>query len=193
MLVLQDVAYSLYGSAQVDLSASGMLVYRPGGPGLGRVTLQKLDGRGGQQPLLPTPGTFLNPRVSPDGTRILLSSREMTDLDLSVYDTRRGVMNPLVQYPAGAAPTAWAPFAIWTTDGKFVVFRGEGGMFWVRSDSFEEPHPLTRSALSQTPASFSPDGKTLLYYQGTGNAGIVGASESCAVFGREQWPGVARS
>ncbi len=171
--VAGDIAYSLLGGAQLDASANGTLVFRAGGSGITSITLDRLDSRGGRQPLWAKPGTYLNPRVSPDGQRILLSSRDPVDLTLSAFDLRREMLQPMVQYESGAAPVS-QPLAIWTPDSQWVVFRGDGGMYWIRAHSGGTPRRLTTSTLSQAPSSFSPDGRTLAYYQG---AGVVGASD----------------
>src|SRR5207302_8081572 len=54
--VLEAVAYSAaWGSAQMDFSRTGTLVYRSSRAGGGLVTLQWLDESGNTSPLLPVP------------------------------------------------------------------------------------------------------------------------------------------
>ena len=94
--VLSEVVYSpVFGSAQFDVSASGTLVYRTGGATAGNVTIQKIDRSGAQQPLIAKPGMYFAPRISPDGGRVLLLSRENGVVALSIYDRQRDVMTPL--------------------------------------------------------------------------------------------------
>ncbi len=171
--VADDVLYSLYGAAQVDTTPSGTVVYVTGGSSVNQVTLDRLDGRGRRSPLLDAPGTYLNPRVSPDGGRVLMSVRNPSELALSAFDIRRAALHQFVPYTSGLT-SPWAPFAVWTPDGRFVVLRGNGGMFWVRTDQPGTPRRLTTSRGSQTPASFSPDGRTLAFYEG---GGLVGPSD----------------
>ncbi|MBL8237492.1 MAG: serine/threonine-protein kinase [Bryobacterales bacterium] len=169
-----DIAYSLLGAAQFDAAATGTLVFRASGSGVARVTLDRLDNRVGPRSLWSKPGTYLNPRVSPDGQRILLASHNQADLTLSALDVRREMIQPMVQYESGRAPVN-QPLAIWTPDNRFVVFRGDGGMYWVSAQhGGGTPQRLTTSPLSQAPSSFSPDGRTLAFYQGRG---VVGASD----------------
>ena len=57
--VLHDVVYSpVFGSAQFDVSGSGTLIYRTGGSAMSNVTVQILDSKGMQQPLIAKPGTY---------------------------------------------------------------------------------------------------------------------------------------
>ena len=68
MPVLEGVAYSAaWGSAEIDFSQTGTLVYRSGKSGGGLVTVQWLDDAGNTRPLLPVPGNYLSPTLSPDG------------------------------------------------------------------------------------------------------------------------------
>ena len=68
MPVLEGVAYSTAsGSAELDFSRTGTLVYRSSRSGGGLVTVQWLDDSGKTSPLLAVPGNYLSPTVSPDG------------------------------------------------------------------------------------------------------------------------------
>lgn len=176
--VADDVAYSLFGSAQLDVGPPGTLVYRTGGTAITNVTLDRFDSRGGRQPLLSKPGTYVNPRVSPDGQRVLLSERAPTGLNLSILDLRRETLHPLVPYESTDL-SPWSPFAVWTPDGKFVVFRGGWdtgvwGMHWIPADGGSSARRLTSGNMSQAPAAFSPDGRTLAFHQGVG---LIGTSD----------------
>ena len=51
-------------------------------------------------------------------------------------------------------------------------------MYWIRADRPGAPRRLTTSELTQAPGSFSPDGRILAYYQGTG---LVGSSDILTV------------
>ena len=152
--VLDQVAYSPgIGSAQFDFSRSGTLVYESGGAvGGGLFTAQWLDGAGRTQPLLAKADNYLNPRLSPDGTRLAVSAA-----DIWIYEWQRDTMTRLTF--SGAASPVWSP------DGRYIVFRGPGGMFWTRSDGAGKPQPLTQSKVAQTPYSFTPDGKRLAFHE----------------------------
>ena len=87
--VLDEVAYSTaWGSAQIDFSRTGTLVYRAARAGGGLVTVQWLDDSGNTRPLLPVPGNYLSPTLSPDGSRLALTSAG----DIWVYELGRESM-----------------------------------------------------------------------------------------------------
>jgi Tol biopolymer transport system component len=56
-------------------------------------------------------------------------------------------------------------FPVWSPDGQFVGFQSTGGIFWARTDGAGQSHPLTQSKALQTPTSFSPDGRRLVFSQ----------------------------
>jgi Tol biopolymer transport system component/tRNA A-37 threonylcarbamoyl transferase component Bud32 len=152
--VLDQVAYtSGNGSAQFDFSRSGTLVYESGGAVEGDpFTVQWLNGAGKAQPLLAKADTYLFPRLSPDGQRLAVSAG-----DIWVYELQRDTMTRLT-FSGGASP-------VWSPDGRYIVFRGAGGMFWTRSDGAGKPQRLTESKIAQTPYSFTPDGKRLAFHE----------------------------
>ena len=155
--VLDQVAYtSRNGSAQFDFSRSGTLVYESGGAvGGGLFTVQWLDGAGRTQPLLAKADAYLYPRLSPDGQRLAVAAA-----DIWIYEWQRDTMTRLT-FNEGVSP-------VWSPDGRYIVFRGPGGMFWTRSDGAGKPQPLTQSKTAQTPYSFTPDGKRLAFHEVVG-------------------------
>jgi eukaryotic-like serine/threonine-protein kinase len=156
--VLEEVAYSTaWGSAQIDFSGTGTLVYRSGRAGAGMVTVQWLDSPGNTRPLLPVPGNYLSPTLSPDGSRLALTSEG----DIWVYELGRESMTRLTFGGGHANP-------LWTVDGHSIVFRAAGGMFWMRADGTGEAQPLSRSDHLQIPWSFAPDGKRLAFVENSG-------------------------
>lgn len=153
--VLDDVAYSAaYGSAQIDFSMTGTLVYRSNKVGGGLVTVRWLDGSGNEQPLLPIPGNYLSPTLSPEGDRLALTSAG----DIWVYELRRGSMTRLTFGGGYGNP-------LWSRDGRYIVFRAARGMWWTRADGMGQPQPLTQSNNQQIAWSFSGDGKRLAFVE----------------------------
>jgi len=167
--LLEQVAYSAAaGSAQLDFSRSGTLVYRNGGAGGGFVTVQWLDAAGKTRPLLAKPGFYQRPRVSPDGQRLALEVTDGSGSDIWVYEWQRDTMTRLTF--GGGGPGTFA--SVWSPDGRFVVFSGPGGMSWTRSDGANKPQPLTQSKNLQVPFSFTADGKRLVFNQGSLGTGF---------------------
>jgi DNA-binding winged helix-turn-helix (wHTH) protein len=153
--VLEDVAYdSALGSAPIDFSRTGMLVYQGSKQAGGLVTVQWLDQPGNTRPLLPVPGNYLSPTLSPDASRLALTSAG----DIWVYELGRGSMMRLTFGGGYGNP-------LWTADGRYVVFRATRGMWWTRADGTGQPHLLTQSDYQQIPWSFSADGKRLAFVE----------------------------
>jgi len=153
--VLQEVAYSTaWGYPELDVSRTGTLVYRSSRGGDGLVTINWLDESGKMSPLLPVPGNYSFPTLSPDGRRLALISAG----DIWVYEFGRESMTRLT-FGGGNS------FPVWTADGRYLAFHGSHGMLWTRSDGTGQPQELTQSGNPQNPQSFSPDGKHLAFVE----------------------------
>jgi len=153
--VLDQVAYSTaWGSAQIDFSRTGALIYRTARAGGGLVTVQWMDGSGNTRPLLPVPGNYLSPTLSPDGSRLALTSAG----DIWVYELGRESMIRLTYGGGHGNP-------LWTTDGRYIVFRATRGMLWTRADGAGQAQQFTESGSQQIPWSFTTDGKRLAYVE----------------------------
>ena len=158
--VLEQVGYNAQqGSAQIDFSQTGTLIYRSGGAGGDLPTLQWLDAAGQTQPLLAKPGAYQRPSLSPDGQRLALEVTEGSGTDVWVYNWQRDTMTRLT-----FTGNAYAP--LWSPDGRYISFqlRGEG-MSATRSDGSGKPQALTQSKNAQLPWSFTPDGKRLAFFE----------------------------
>jgi DNA-binding winged helix-turn-helix (wHTH) protein len=153
---------SVWGSAEMDFSRSGALVYvrrKPGGK-----SLMWLDSSGRTQPLR-AEGAEYRPdvRLSPDGKRLALAVVGSDGVDVWVYDMERNTMTRLT-----FGHQAWFP--VWSPDGKHIAYMAsEHGdapnLYYVRADGAGEAVRLTESKNRQIPYSFSPDGKRLAYFE----------------------------
>jgi serine/threonine-protein kinase len=151
--VLKGVAYSTaWGSAELDFSRTGTLAYRSSKAGSGLVTIQWLDESGKARPLLPTPGNYLSPTLSPDGSRLALTSAG----DIWVYELGGASMTRLTFGGGYSNP-------LWSVDGHYIVFRAARGMWWTRADGAGGAQPLTQIDRRQVPMSFTPDGKRMAF------------------------------
>ena len=144
------------GSAQLDLSRNGTIVYRTGGTE-GLRTIQWLDGSGNTEALRNEPALYLYPRLAPDGSRLAYLVSQGSSTDLWIYDWQRSSKTRLTN---GLGVTA---YPVWSPDGLFIVFQAAGGMFWTRADGAGKPQLLTQSKFMQLPTSFTPDGKLLVF------------------------------
>jgi serine/threonine-protein kinase len=157
--VIDQVRYTAaQGSAQLDFSQTGTLIYRSGGAGGGLLTVAWLDGTGKVQPLLAKPGNYGRPSISPDGQRLALEVSEGSGTDIWVYDWQRDTMTRLTFTGTASTP-------LWSPDGRYIAFRALGaGMYVIRSDGSGKPQPLIQSKNRQGPWSFAPDGKRLAFF-----------------------------
>ncbi len=150
------------GAAQFSISATGTLVYIPGGvtPPAAR-SVMWVDRTGRSEPLPLEPRPFATLRLSPDAEQIALSTFGR-DRDIWVYTPDRRTLSKLSVPGRIGVP-------IWTPDGERLTYAaGTGGpdrLQWVRADSVGAPEPLVDAQLSLVPATWTPDGRQLLYYQ----------------------------
>jgi Tol biopolymer transport system component len=158
--VLNQVSYNpAQGSAQLEFSQAGTLIYRSGGAGNGLLTVAWLDGEGKTQPLLAKPGSYGRPAMSPDGQRLAIEVTEGVGTDIWLYDWQRDTMTRLTFTRNASSP-------LWSPDGRYIAFRVVGeGMFVIRSDGAGKPQPLTQNKNTQSPWSFTPDGKRLAFHE----------------------------
>ncbi|MFZ3362886.1 MAG: protein kinase [Candidatus Acidiferrales bacterium] len=161
MPVLQNLQANLTdGSAQVSFSETGTAVYIAGATFNNQVTVGLFDGKGVATPLIKEPGDYAGPVFSPDGKLLAL---QVGTSDISVYDLSRGTMTSLTFPPAGCNEPVWTP------NGKMIACNrtsGGVGLSWLPSDGTGNMKPLTPGmGAFQIPASWSPDGGTLAFFQ----------------------------
>ena len=95
------------GTPLISLAANGTLVYAPAETGL--VSLVRVTRSGAVQRLSQTPRPYAQPRVSPDGTRVVVAHAADS---LWVHDLSRDARTPLTP---GRLPGL--SFPIWSRDG----------------------------------------------------------------------------
>jgi serine/threonine-protein kinase len=142
------------------VSDSGTMAYiprtEPGIPYLRR-TLVWVDREGKEESIAAEPGSYLDPRISPDGTRIALTIQTSDKVDIWVWDV---VRKSLTKLTFDAAPEV-SP--LWTRDGQRVAFwsnRGEKkGVYWKAADGTENDEFL---GAGHYPAFWSADGKAMV-------------------------------
>ena len=150
---------------QFAISKSGTLVYALGGIAPGRkATLTWVDRRGAAQPLPNASGRgFFNPRLSPDGRKILTALRRegTRDTDVWVHDIERGTTTRLTR-DGGAYP-------VWSPDGARVVYafghNSASNLYMINADGSGKPERLTTSDIPQTPTSWSPGANAIAFIQ----------------------------
>jgi serine/threonine-protein kinase len=116
--VLNQVGYTTNGSALLDFSQTGTLIYRSGEAGGGLLTVQWLDAAGKTEPLLAKPDAYERPSLSPDGNKLAINTT-----DIWVYEWQRDTMTRLTFGPARSIYPLWSP------DGRYIVFQARGACF----------------------------------------------------------------
>ena len=160
--ILDGVRHTLRdGSADYAFSSNGTLVYIGGGGGSGG-TVVWVDREGNSEPLLGRQGAYFVPRLSPDGQRLAVTNIS-EGRDVWTYDLRRGVLSRLTFDPGADLDPLWTP------DGQRIVFRsnrsGAFNLYWKPADGSGEAEQLTSSEHSQSPYSWTPDGKVLAFWE----------------------------
>jgi Tol biopolymer transport system component/predicted Ser/Thr protein kinase len=150
------------GAAQYGFSATGSLVYVPGGVQANQLRLVWISRNGAEQPLAVPAHAYLNPRLSPDGRRVAVGITE-SESQIWLYDLSRETLARLTfegnsnQYPS------------WTPDGKRIAFQsnkeGPLNLFWQMADGSGGRERLTTSEYTQTASSWSPDGQLLAFHE----------------------------
>jgi serine/threonine-protein kinase len=148
------------GDAQIDLARNGSMVYRKRTEN--RLTIQWLHADGRLDPAGFDPGIFQQPRLSADGTRLVLLENQGWSADLWAFDLTRHSKTRLTN---GLSPS----FPLLSPDARYLVFQVPNGMFWTRVDGTGSPQPFTKSKSPQVPLAFTPDGARLLYSEMNGD------------------------
>jgi len=132
------------------LSANGTLL-RPA-PGFNFQQVIVIDRQGAARSLGVAAGRFENPRVTQDGSRLLLSDQTM----LYVLDIGRGTMTTV------AGPAAVIAFASWSLDGSRAIFRGSTGLAWVATAGTRRTGHIPHTGSNDYPSAAGTDADSVL-------------------------------
>jgi serine/threonine-protein kinase len=151
------------GGAHFAFSNSGSLVYVPGPISAGQQDLMLFDRKGGVEALKLPPGSYVNPRVSPDGKRVAFDTSDKKEAMVSIYALSGA--SSIVRLTFGGNNR----YPIWAADGKRVAFQsdreGAPAIFWQPADGGTAER-LTKpdAGTSHVPESWSPtDSDTFLF------------------------------
>jgi serine/threonine protein kinase len=151
--VVSDVAYFEFAVAD-----DGTLTYATGG-GPSLSTLVWVDRQGRETALEAPPRRYNYPRLSPDGTRVLLDVAGPPNRDIWIWDLRRRALDRFTVDPASN------PIAVWSPDGRLIAFGsdrfGPTSLFLQPADRSVEPQRLLEADRVQMPITFTPDGRLL--------------------------------
>jgi len=163
---------STTGAAQFSFSDSGTLIYIPGTT-TGQLALTVMDRQANVEPVkLPT-GTYVAPRISPDGKSVAFGMDDGREANIWIYDlTGTTSMRRLTYGGANRYP-------IWTRDGKRIAFQsdreGDVSIFWQTLDSTATAQRLTKAekGLRHVPDSWSPDDRYLSFTANQDGKGTI--------------------
>ena len=149
-------------AASFAVSESGMLAYVPVSPRRDERRLVWADGAK-VDPLPVEPSAFFEPAISPNGDYAAVTKDGPIE-SIWTLEFRR---NSLVPFTSTSQGTSQAP--VWTRDGKRIAYRGTRtgfrNIYWKDADGGSTEQQLTTSDNSQTPGSFSVDGKQLAFFE----------------------------
>jgi eukaryotic-like serine/threonine-protein kinase len=148
------------GVSDFDVSDSGTMAYiLRSGPLVpyNRRTLVWVDRQGREETVIPEPGAYMNPRISPDGTRIALSVQVRENADIWTWDLVRASLTKMTFEAAAEVSPLWSP------DGRRIIYYssnpgGKSGVYWKASDGTGTEEFL---AEGHFPVSWAADGKSL--------------------------------
>ena len=157
---MSSAAYET-GAGQFSLSASGSLVYVPGGiyPE-GEGTIVSVDRRRGTAQTLSVPlHPYYSPRLNPRDPSQLVVWTQGVDRNVWTLDIASGTLTHLTT-------SGRTSKAMWTRDGKRITFAGSWAgaenLFWMPAGG-GTAEPLTTGGMFLSPGSWSPDGRTLAF------------------------------
>jgi serine/threonine-protein kinase len=152
--VADDVPDLSGGTPVGDISPAGLMVLAPATPQRRLVWVSR---EGAEQPVNDMARSYLNPRLSPDGTRLLVQAG-----GLWVHDLRRDV----VQRLATLGMTANA-FPMWMPNGTDVMHRSGVGLRIQSTESNSEGRTLPGTSEFDYPAAVTADGQTIVLQRST--------------------------
>jgi eukaryotic-like serine/threonine-protein kinase len=163
------------GFASFGVSQSGVLIYEMSSGTVAQTsrTLVWVDRQGVETPLGVPTRSYEVARVSPDGTRIVMDSRD-EEGDIWIWDTTRRALSRLTVDASNEMGPSWS------SDGAMVYYSsnrsGVPNIFRQRADGAGDIERLTDSRQTQFLTSIGPGTQQLLFFEfSEGNEAIASA------------------
>jgi Tol biopolymer transport system component/predicted Ser/Thr protein kinase len=155
------VSGSMQPYAYFSASENGALAYQMGAETASSQLLW-FDRTGKQLGALGDPAAYTDLELSPDGKRVSVSiPDEGKGRNLWIYDVARGLRTRFTFDPADQLTSIWSP------DGGRIVFnsrrKGSLDLYQKAANGAGNEEVLLEDNLDKSPASWSPDGKSILY------------------------------
>ena len=139
------------GSPGFQVSSTGSLVFVPAD--FGYRWLVSVGRDGSEAVLNLPPNSYGNPRISPDGRRLLVESDGSV---IEMVDLLRGTHHRLAAAAFGTSNSNW------TSDGKGVVVKRFNVPFWAAADGSGQAGPVPAGLNNDFPSSAGPDPDSFL-------------------------------
>lgn len=161
--LLDDVeSYFASGLAQFAVSSDGSIFYLPRDPTQSERELVWVDRSGNSTAITSEHKSYEDPKLSPDGKRLLVTIGPRPHLDLWILDVRRAAWERLTN--EGTNETG-----VWSPEGTQIAFassrNGSFDLYVVPSDMSSAPTQITSRRSWDFPRSWSPDGKVLTVFE----------------------------
>jgi serine/threonine-protein kinase len=174
-----EAAYAVDARTYFVVSATGTLAYLPAeSAATDRRRLVWVDRRGSTTPVVAEQGAFAHPRISPDGSRVLVQTGGAGRNEFWIHDIARGTRQRVSVSGAISRP-------VWTSDGKRITFTQRGDLYSMNADDSAQPALLLArddTSSSLFPLAWSRDGRVLVFSRPSGvtNRDIMTLSEGGA-------------
>jgi serine/threonine-protein kinase len=160
--VLQGVLGTVFAGAQFSLSRDGSLAYVPGELQAMDRTMLWVERNGESEPLGAPSRPYMDPRISPDGSEVVVTIHDGTKEDVWLYGLTRGTLTRLTFEGFENETPLWTP-----SGDKVVLSSSRVGppmsVFWRPKDGSGGEELLFSCDHHLHLNSISPDGKFLAY------------------------------
>jgi eukaryotic-like serine/threonine-protein kinase len=166
--VVDALAMAFSGAAQYAVSRTGTLVYAE--PRMQARSLVWVDRKGQESAIPAPPRAYIEPRVSPDGSRLAIVASDL-EHDIWIWEFRRGTLTRLTSDPSRDQ------HPVWTADGGRVVFAslrsGAYNLYSQAADGTGTVERLTAGPNRHIPAFVLPNGTGVIGTEIVTNGDIV--------------------
>ncbi len=141
---VEKLPVQLRGVPSMDISNSGTVAYAPT-TAVSRLVF--VSRQGAERPLNDVARNYTNPRLSPDGTRLVVQAGDLWTQDLARSNfTRLAARDAVIN----AFPT-------WFPDGRRVIYRSPSGLRIQDAEGTGQPQILSGTSDNDYPGSFASD------------------------------------
>jgi serine/threonine protein kinase/Tol biopolymer transport system component len=141
---VEKLPVQLQGVPSMDISNSGTVAYAPTTAVSRLVSVSR---QGAERPLNDVPRNYTNPRLSPDGTRLVVQAGDLWTQDLARSNFTRLASRDAV---INAFPT-------WLPDGRRVIYRSPSGLRIQDSEGTGQSQILSGTSDNDYPGAFASD------------------------------------